>query len=131
MVVNSKHIIISLAVLGLFQAGIYSYFDSAIDAKSEELSKKREVVDKLSMLESKWSKAKQKKELKRVLDFLSAFDVEYKVKELKKAKELTMKLKRRSADKIVSFILNRNLNIKSFQLEKVDKYHIQFKVVIS
>ncbi|MEA1956657.1 MAG: hypothetical protein U9N02_09240 [Campylobacterota bacterium] len=130
MVITLKHTLLFLLALVLIQIGLANYFNSNIQEKNTELKIKSKQMQDLNKLEKKYSKENQKKELKRIYDFLSIFDIEYKTKEIRKKKELSIKLTKENANKTISFILNKNINIKSFLIEKIDKHNIIFKVVI-
>ena len=130
MVVRIKYILISIVAICIAIFGVKIYFDTKINTQMTELATKQEIVGRYELLNKRWCKKTQMGELKRVKDFLSAFDVKYQIKELKKSKEIQMVLKQNNLDKVVEFILNRNLRFKSFSLKKTGRYTIDFKVVV-
>lgn len=125
-----KKIATAFLVLLLAQVGSWFYFNGEIATQSAKLDKKSERLSKLKSLEEKWSQKSQAEELKRVYEFLAAFDVKYSKKEHKKRKTLTMQLPTQNVDKVVSFILNRKIVFKEFSLKKIDNYTLEFSVVL-
>jgi len=117
-------------ILLIAQLASWFYFDGAIKKAYVEYDKKSELVSQLSLLDQKWSKKTQKLELKRIYDFLNAFDVQYTLKEKKGKKTITLQLQKQNSDNVISFILNRNINIKQFVLTKVDNYNLNLMMEI-
>ena len=81
MVVKIKYVLISIVAICIAIFGVKIYFDKKINTQMSELVAKQEIVGQYELLNKRWSKKTQLSELKRVKDFLSAFDVEYQIKE--------------------------------------------------
>ncbi len=125
-----KRIYIIFFILLITQLASWFYFDGAIKKAYVEYDKKSELVSQLYLLDQKWSKKTQKSELKRIYDFLNAFDVKYTLKEKKGKKTITLQLQKQNSDNVISFILNRNINIKQFVLTKIDNYNLSLSMEI-
>lgn len=120
-----KRIYIVFLALFVMQVAGWLYFNSAINKANAKFNEKNEVITQLVKLDRKWSKENQKLELKRLYDFLNAFNVKYKLKEKKNKKTLTLQINYSNSNKIISFILNRNIQIKQFKLDKLDNYNLR------
>ena len=130
MVVNAKNILIAFLLTGLLFVIEHLYFENAIVKEQNVVEKKRALIEKLTQLESQWSKQRQHEEFQRLEDFLKGFDVHYKTSEKKRSIELSMQLKKTQAEKVIPFLLNRNLNLKAFSIQKQNAKQVLLKVVI-
>lgn len=130
MVIDLKKIGIVFFVLIVAQVSLWFYFDSKIEATNFDFTQKSETLSSLRLLEDKWSQKHQEEELKRVYEFLVAFDVKHETKEQNKKKIITMSLETKDVDKVTSFLLNRNINFKKLNINKIDKYNIELSVEI-
>jgi len=130
MVIDFKKIGIVFFVLIIIQTALWFYFDSKIKTANAQLVKKQETLSTLKKLEEKWSLENQKSELNRVYDFLTAFDIKYKIKRQNSKKIIKMRLETKNVDKVTSFLLNRNIDFKKLNIKKIDKYHIELSVEI-
>ncbi len=130
MVIDIKYIGAGFLGSALVFLGLSYAFESSKVEKLSELEKKREILGSLNKLESQWSKKAQEAELEQLYKLLDVFDVAYKKSVKRKRKVISMELEKHNADKIVSLVLNKNLNIKKIKLEKVGRYKISFVVEI-
>jgi len=120
-----KKIYIVFFTLLAIQITSWLYFNETIKQANEKLNDKNEIITQLYELDKTWSKKNQKLELKRIYDFLNAFDIKYEVKEKKNKKTITLQLKKPNSNKVISFILNKNIRIKQFKLDKLDNYNLR------
>ena len=120
-----KRIYIVFLALIAVQIASWVYFNSAIKQANENFDEKNKIVTQLVNFDRQWSKKNQKLELKRIYDFLNAFDIKYEVKEKKNKKTITLQLKKLNSNRVISFILNRNIKIKQFKLDKLDNYNLR------
>ncbi|MDQ7045573.1 MAG: hypothetical protein Q9M40_02495 [Sulfurimonas sp.] len=130
MVIDLQKIAIAFGVLVFIQVSQWFYFNSEIDTLSTELIEKKEILSSLDRLQNKWSKKNQEDELQRVLKFLSAFDIDYTLKETQKKKFITVNLQNKNTDRAVSFFINKSITIKKFNIKKIDQNNIQLLVEI-
>ena len=120
-----KKIYIVFFTLLAIQIASWLYFNGTIKQANEKLNDKNEIITQLNNLDRKWSKKNQKMELKRIYDFLNAFNITYELKEKKNKKTITLQVKKSNSSKVISFILNRNIKIKQFKLDKLDNYNLR------
>lgn len=130
MVVNIKHIGGALLALAIVQASLWSYFDGKIKSSKEEFEQKREMLGELESLGAKWSKKSQKEEYEKLLSLLGAFGVVYETKEVRNKRVISMELQKTNADKVVSLLVNRNIEIVKLTMKRVDEYSITLEVEI-
>lgn len=130
MVVNIKHIGGALLALAVLQGGLWSYFDTKIESSREEFVQKREMMSELNALGAKWSKKSQKEEYDKLLSLLGAFGVKYEAKEVRDKRVITMELQKSNADKVVSLLVNRKLEIVKLTMKRVDEYSMTLEVEI-
>jgi len=130
MVIDFKKIGIVFFILVVLQTTLWFYFNSKIKTTNAQLTEKKEILSHLGVLEDKWSLKHQEAELKRVYEFLTAFDIKYATKVQNKKKIITMHLGTKNVDKVTSFLLNKNINFKKLNIKKIDQYNIELLVEI-
>lgn len=130
MVVNIRHIGGAILGLAVLQGALWFYFDSKIESSKGEFVQKREMVSELESLGAKWSKKSQKEEYEKFLSLLGAFGVEYSAKEVRDKRVVTMELQKSNADKVVSLLVNRNIEIVKLTIKRVDEFSVMLEVEI-
>ena len=123
---------IALFALAIIWFGSTFYFSSKIKIKEQEYIAKKELISKYDTLKNKYSKQTLEKNKKKIIEFLEIFDISYKIKKSNRVKKdiLTLELKKNNVNKIISYILNSNVDIYSMKIKKIDKYKISFEVII-
>ncbi len=108
------------------------YFSSKIKIKEQEYIAKKELISKYDTLKNRYSKQTLEKNKKKIIEFLEIFDISYNIKKSNRVKKdiLTFELKKKNVNKIISYILNSNVDIYSMKIKKIDKYKISFEVII-
>lgn len=129
MVITKKYIILFFVILVAIQFAVSSLFSTTISERKKEFYNKSFSAMELGTLELEYSKKAQKKELKRIYDFLDMLEVTHKLKKVNKKKELIVNMPSNKAQKIINFVFNRKINIKDFEIEKVAKEKLVLKVV--
>jgi len=105
------------------------YFSSKIQTKQDELIKKQEQLTKYKKLQNKYSKKSLSNEQKKLMDILELFDVKFSTKkDFKNKTKLSMELKKTDLDKVISYILESNLIIKTMKIKKIDNYTAKMDV---
>ncbi len=130
MVVDIRYIGGGFIGLVLLLVALSFSFDTKIEEKHQELEKKREVLAKLDGLEKRWSKKVQESELQKVYKLLDVFDVVYTKSEKRKRKVINIEVQSHNADKIVGMILNRSINIKKLEIQKLDEFRVKLVVEV-
>ncbi|RLA84572.1 MAG: hypothetical protein DRG78_01050 [Epsilonproteobacteria bacterium] len=126
-----RYNVIGFLVLCTIWFGLTLYFPSAIEQNEKEYLEKKELVSKYNTLKEKYSKDKLKQNKAKILEFLEIFDIPYKVKKSKRLKKdiVSVELEYANANKIISYVLNANIQVHSMKIEKVSEYKILFEVV--
>ena len=108
------------------------YFSSKIKIKEQSYIAKKELISKYDTLKNRYSKQTLEKNKKKIIEFLEIFDISYNIKKSNRVKKdiLTFELKKKNVNKIISYILNSNVDIYSMKIKKIDKYKISFEVII-
>jgi len=130
MVIELRKIGIIFSILVVVQTTSWFYFNTQIKTVHTQLNKKKETLSTLATLEKKWSLKHQKSELKRVYEFLTAFDIQYKIKKRTRKTIITMNLTTTNVNKVVSFLSNRDIHLKKLTIKKSDKHSVKLSVEI-
>lgn len=131
MQINTKQIGAAFVVLALLQGSLWFYFDTKIKSEEAELVQNSTMIHELSTLSDKWSKKSQKEEYEKLLSLLGAFGVKYSVKEVRDKRVISMELEIVNANKVVSLLVNRNIEILKLKMQRVDEYIITLEVEIA
>ena len=123
--------IIGFVSLCIVWIGFSFYYSSEITQKENKYLEKKELISKYNNLKDKYSKQKIRDNKKKIIEFLQTFDIKYKIKKSKRDNRdiVTLKLKKQNADKVITYILNSNVEIYKMKIEKIDKYNLSFEVV--
>jgi len=130
MVINNKHLLAIFLLLVVIQFSLSHLFETTIFKKRTAFYKQYTSLLQLEELQKKYSKKAQKKELKRIEDFLSMLNLKYSLKTLNDKQELSLQIPADKAQKIINFIFNRNITISAYEIIKKSKETIFLKVVI-
>jgi len=122
--------IIGFFVLIIVWIGLSFYFSASADALEKQYKKKQELSSSYDRLKQKYSKEVIKTKKKKMIELLGVFGIEYKIKKSKKGSTdiISMVLNRSNANKIVSYIINTNLEIANMKMKKIDLYKISLEV---
>jgi len=122
--------IIGFFVLIIVWIGLSFYFSASADTLEKQYKKKQELSSSYDRLKQKYSKEVIKTKKKKMIELLGVFGIEYKIKKSKKGSTdiISMVLNRSNANKIVSYIINTNLEIANMKMKKIDLYKISLEV---